>query len=125
MKVSNENMRDDGKFDGITKFITMSETKRCLSVGGSRQMDAHSRHASPEALVHLATARAYFCQQSSARAYFMTGSEQTCLRAQKPLRAKAREQDSTSLSDRGPGEQTLGRCTFCVTELFNKHSSEN
>lgn len=55
MKVSNKNMRYDEKLDRITKFITVSETKCCLSVGGSRQMDADSCHANPEALVHLAT----------------------------------------------------------------------
>lgn len=55
MKVSNKSMRYDEKLDRITKFITVSETKCCLSVGGSRQTDAHSCHASPEALIHLAT----------------------------------------------------------------------
>lgn len=55
MKVSNKNMRYDEKLDRITEFITIAETKCCLSVGGSRQTDAHFCPANPEALLHLAT----------------------------------------------------------------------
>lgn len=55
--MSNEQKSDDEKIGRGTRFITISQTKCCLSVGGSRQIDAASNscRANPAALVHLAT----------------------------------------------------------------------
>ncbi len=57
MKVSNKKKRGDEKTGHDTNFITIPETKCCLSVGGGRQIDAASCScsANPAALVHLAT----------------------------------------------------------------------
>lgn len=100
MKASSKKTRYDEKLATGPKFITTSETK-CWWQPSDRCWLAFlpRRPASPRS---SSDSRAYFCQQSSARAYFMTRPEQTCLRAQRFLRAKARAQDSTSPSDTGP-----------------------
>ncbi len=69
--------RYDEKIGRGTEFITISETKCRLSVGGSRQIDAasHSCHANPAALVHLETTELTSVNRVQLGLCFMTGSD--------------------------------------------------